>query len=179
MQLQESGPELLKPRRYSPSRVLSLVTPSPVLTPPGAGSANDQGRRCSGWVTLGTVEAQATARLKSRISISRDTSKSQSSLQLSAVTTEDMALYYCARDIVRGSQCEPRQKAPAGGQEGYRGAQVPPGAHSSHNCVIQASGGRDTTWRPTEPVICLLATGQVQMEVKRFISCQGWAFLST
>ena len=79
--------------------------------------------------------------LKSRTSISRDTSKSQSSLQLSAVTTEDTAMHYCARDIVRGSLCEPRQKAPEGGQEGYREPRSHQGAHSSHNCVIQDSGG--------------------------------------
>ena len=60
--------------------------------------------------------------LKSRLSITRDTSMSQVSLSLSRVTTEDTAVYYCARDTVRGSQCEPRQKPPCIGARDHQGA---------------------------------------------------------
>jgi hypothetical protein len=44
--------------------------------------------------------------LKSHTSISRDTSKKEFSIQQSLVTTEDTAVYYCARSAVRGLQWE-------------------------------------------------------------------------
>ena len=52
--------------------------------------------------------------IKSHTSISRGTSKNQFSLQLSSMTTVDTAVYYCARDTVRGRQCEPRHRPPSG-----------------------------------------------------------------
>nr|NDP17791.1 immunoglobulin gamma heavy chain [Bos taurus] len=94
VQLRESGPSLVKP-----SQTLSLT-----CTASGF-SLND---KAVGWVRqapgkalewLGSVDTDGNQGynpgLKSRLSIIKDNSKSQVSLSVSSVTTEDSATYYC------------------------------------------------------------------------------------
>uniref|UniRef100_G1Q6N0 Ig-like domain-containing protein n=1 Tax=Myotis lucifugus TaxID=59463 RepID=G1Q6N0_MYOLU len=114
VQLQESGPGLVKP-----SQTLSLtcsvsgfsITTSGycwnwIRQPPGKG-LEWMGSICSGGDTYYMPS------LKSRTSISRDTSKNQFYLQLSSMTTQDTAVYYCARDTVRGMPtCDVRSWGP-------------------------------------------------------------------
>ncbi|XP_072820008.1 uncharacterized protein [Vicugna pacos] len=142
VQLQESGPGLVKP-----SQTLSLtctVSGGSITTsyyywswirqPPGKGLE---------W--MGAIYSGSTyysPSLKSRTSISRDTSNNQFSLQLSSVTPEDTAVYYCARDTVRGSQGAPRHKPPRLGSLGPPGgAQEPPRAGLSPRAGAEGPGG--------------------------------------
>nr|NDP11884.1 immunoglobulin mu heavy chain [Bos taurus] len=98
VQLRESGPSLVKP-----SQTLSLT-----CTVSGfslSSSAVVWVRRAPGkaleWVgginSAGSVDYNPP--LKSRLSITRDISKSQVSLFVSSMTPEDTASYYCAKSI--------------------------------------------------------------------------------
>nr|NDP12040.1 immunoglobulin mu heavy chain [Bos taurus] len=96
VQLRESGPSVVKP-----SQTLSLT-----CTVSGFSLSNyavDWVRQAPGkaleWIGAitgsGTICLKST--LKSRLSITKDSSKNQVSLTVSSVTTEDTATYYCAK----------------------------------------------------------------------------------
>ena len=121
MQLQESGPSLVKP---SQTLSLNCTASGFSLTNYGVSwvrQAPGKALEYLGGISSGGSTCYNPA-LKSRLSITKDNSKSQVSLSLSSVTTEDTAVYYCAKDAVRGSQCEPRQKPPCIGARDHQGA---------------------------------------------------------
>nr|NDP10656.1 immunoglobulin mu heavy chain [Bos taurus] len=97
VQLRESGPSLVKP-----SQTLSLTCTvsgfslnsyAVVWVRQAPGKALE----CLGGVNSRGATGYNPA-LKSRLSITKDNSRSQLSLALSSVTTEDTATYYCAKD---------------------------------------------------------------------------------
>nr|NDP14228.1 immunoglobulin mu heavy chain [Bos taurus] len=96
VQLRESGPSLVKP---SQTLSLTCTVSGFSLSSYGVGwvrQAPGKALECLGGITRGGKTGYNKA-LKSRLSITKDNSKSQVSLSLSDVTTEDTATYYCAR----------------------------------------------------------------------------------
>nr|NDP07441.1 immunoglobulin mu heavy chain [Bos taurus] len=98
VQLRESGPSLVKP-----SQTLSLTCTISgfSLSSYDVGwvrQAPGKAPECLGGVGSGGGTGYNPA-LESRLSITRDNSKSQFSLSLSSVTTEDTATYYCVKRI--------------------------------------------------------------------------------
>nr|NDP05996.1 immunoglobulin mu heavy chain [Bos taurus] len=96
VQLRESGPSLVKP-----SQTLSLTCTVSGFSLSSNGVVwvrQAPGRR---WSGLGGMSSDGitgyNAALKSRLSITKENSKSQVSLSLSSVTAEDTATYYCAK----------------------------------------------------------------------------------
>nr|NDP07029.1 immunoglobulin mu heavy chain [Bos taurus] len=97
VQLRESGPSLVKP---SQTLSLTCTVSGFSLSTYGVGWVRQAPGKALEW--LGGVLSGGTTyynpALKSRLSITKDNSKSQVSLSLSSVTTEDTATYYCAKN---------------------------------------------------------------------------------
>nr|NDP13854.1 immunoglobulin mu heavy chain [Bos taurus] len=97
VQLRESGPSLVKP-----SQTLSLTCTVSGFSLSSydvdwVRQAPGKALECLGGISNDGPTGYNPA-LKSRLSITKDNSKSQVSLSLSSVTTEDTATYYCAKN---------------------------------------------------------------------------------
>nr|NDP05601.1 immunoglobulin mu heavy chain [Bos taurus] len=104
VQLRESGPSLVKP-----SQTLSLTCTVSGFSLSSYGvrwvrQAPGKALECLGAIASDGRTGYNPA-LKSRLSITKDNSKSQVSLSLSSVTSEDTATYYCGRDGGGGDGC--------------------------------------------------------------------------
>nr|NDP05553.1 immunoglobulin mu heavy chain [Bos taurus]NDP09496.1 immunoglobulin mu heavy chain [Bos taurus] len=121
VQLRESGPSLVKP-----SQTLSLTCTVSGFSLSRYGvswvrQAPGKALECLGGIST-TGNTDYNPALKSRLSITKDNSKSQVSLSLSSVTSEDTATYYCAKDsgddygCVGGCNCGHRTYVHAWGQ---------------------------------------------------------------
>nr|NDP05884.1 immunoglobulin mu heavy chain [Bos taurus] len=96
VQLRESGPSLVKP---SQTLSLTCTVSGFSLSSYGVGwvrQAPGKALECLGWMWA-SGSTGYNPPLKSRLSITKDNSKSQVSLSLGSVTTEDTATYYCTR----------------------------------------------------------------------------------
>nr|NDP07977.1 immunoglobulin mu heavy chain [Bos taurus] len=96
VQLRESGPSLVKP---SQTLSLTCTVSGFSLSSYSVGwvrQAPGKALECLGTITSGGRTGYNPA-LKSRLSITKDNSKSQVSLSLNSATTEDTATYYCAK----------------------------------------------------------------------------------
>nr|NDP05624.1 immunoglobulin mu heavy chain [Bos taurus] len=101
VQLRESGPSLVKP-----SQALSLTCTVSGFSLDTYGvnwirQAPGKALECLGGIGK-TGNTAYNPALKSRLSVTRDNTKSQVSLSLSSVTSEDTATYYCVKD---GESC--------------------------------------------------------------------------
>nr|NDP13047.1 immunoglobulin mu heavy chain [Bos taurus] len=101
VQLRETGPSLVKP---SQTLSLTCTVSGFSLSAEGVGwirQAPGKALECLAGISSSGNTGYNPA-LKSRLSITKDNSKSQVSLSLNSVTTEDTATYYCAKSSCSG-----------------------------------------------------------------------------
>nr|NDP06927.1 immunoglobulin mu heavy chain [Bos taurus] len=101
VQLRESGPSLVKP---SQTLSLTCTVSGFSLSSYGVDWVRQAPGKALEWIggVYSGGDTNFNPALKSRLSITKDNSKSQVSLSLSSVTTEDTATYYCAKGIGSG-----------------------------------------------------------------------------
>nr|NDP06958.1 immunoglobulin mu heavy chain [Bos taurus] len=105
VQLRESGPSLVKP-----SQTLSLTCTVSGFSLSSYGVAWVRQAPGKTLERVGGIDSSGITyynpALKSRLSITKDNSKSEVSLSLSSVITEDTATYYCAKCSNTGNGCD-------------------------------------------------------------------------
>nr|NDP05301.1 immunoglobulin mu heavy chain [Bos taurus] len=110
VQLRESGPSLVKP---SQTLSLTCTVSGFSLSDKAVGWVRQAPGKALEW--LGSVDTGGSTGynpgLKSRLSITKDNSKSQVSLSVSSVTTEDSATYYCATVYQKTHEQELQKKS--------------------------------------------------------------------
>nr|NDP11792.1 immunoglobulin mu heavy chain [Bos taurus] len=104
VQLRESGPSLVKP---SQTLSLTCTVSGFSLSDNGVVWVRQTPEGALEWV--GCISSRGTTHsnpaLKSRLSITKDNSRSQASLSVSSVTPEDTATYYCGQWNSADSSC--------------------------------------------------------------------------
>ncbi|KAK7801059.1 hypothetical protein U0070_006394, partial [Myodes glareolus] len=121
IQLKESGPGQVQPSQTlsltcTVSRFSLMSNDVHWVRQPSGKSLEWMGAIWSGGGT------DYNSAFQSRITITRDTSKSQVFLKLNSLQTEDTAMFYCAKNIVRKVKCEPAKKPPYGDAHDQQGA---------------------------------------------------------
>nr|NDP05048.1 immunoglobulin mu heavy chain [Bos taurus] len=112
VQLRESGPSLVKP---SQTLSLTCTVSGFSLSDKAVGWVRQAPGKALEW--LGSIDTAGNTGynpgLKSRLSITKDNSKSQVSLSVSSVTTEDSATYYCTA-VYQKTQITEKKSCPPG-----------------------------------------------------------------